>query len=106
MKIIDVENKFISFETAKLLDEKGIRLDKFKYLYTKDIGNKMICPMIEDKIMENTIPAYKYKDLSTILNIYQIIAESETINDVNSKIKEKIKNYDSRTKNSTANINR
>ena len=36
-------------------------------LYTKDIGNKMICPMIEDKIMENTIPAYKYKDLSTIL---------------------------------------
>ncbi len=52
MKIIDVENKFISFGTAKLLDEKESRLDKFKYLYTKDIGNKMICPNGEDKIMK------------------------------------------------------
>lgn len=106
MKIIDVENRFLTHEICKLLDEKEIRLDKLKYLYTKDIGDKIICPMIEDKIMENTIPAYKYKDLSTIFNINQIIAESETINDVNSKIKENIKSYDSGTKNSTKNINR
>lgn len=91
MKIIDIENKFISFEIAKLLDEKLIRIKPIKYLYTKDIGDKIICPIIKDKIMENTIPAYKYKDLTTILNINQIIAESETIIDVNLKIKEIIK---------------
>ncbi len=33
----------------------------------------------------NTVPAYKYKDLSTMINIYQIIAESETINDIKIK---------------------
>lgn len=90
MKTTNIENKFISFETAKLLDEKLIRIRPIKYLYPKDIGNKIICPIIKDKIMENTIPAYKYKDLTTILDINQIIAESETIIDVNSKIKEKL----------------
>lgn len=51
MKIIDIENKFISFEIAKLLDEKLIRIKPIKYLYTKDIGDKIICPIIKDKIM-------------------------------------------------------